>query len=131
MIFVDTGAWFASMVPWDAHHAAATAWLAQNREPLLTTDYIADETLTLFRLRGEGTRGLRFGSELFGGLLASLYLLSPGDIDEAWQTYHSFHDKEWSFTDCTCKVVMERLGIKAAFSFDRHFHQFGTVTVVP
>jgi predicted nucleic acid-binding protein len=119
------------MVPWDAHHAAATAWLGLNREPLLTTDYIADETLTLFRLRREGVRGVQFGRDLFGGLLASLYLISPDDIREAWQVYESFHDKEWSFTDCTCKVVMERLGIKTAFSFDQHFHQFGTITVVP
>jgi hypothetical protein len=53
MIFVDTGAWFASVVPWDANHAAAVAWLGQNREILITTDYILDETLTLLRVRKE------------------------------------------------------------------------------
>lgn len=40
-------------------------------------------------------------------------------------------DKQWSFTDCTSRVVMERLGIQKVFAFDDHFRQFGTVTVVP
>ena len=42
MIFVDTGAWFASVVPWDANHVAAVAWFGQNQETLITTDYIME-----------------------------------------------------------------------------------------
>jgi predicted nucleic acid-binding protein len=30
MIFVDTGAWYASVMPNDNDHAAATEWLRQN-----------------------------------------------------------------------------------------------------
>ncbi|MEO6391427.1 MAG: DNA-binding protein [Pyrinomonadaceae bacterium] len=55
MIFVDSGAWFASVVPSDPGHAAATHWLEVNNEPLITTDYVVDETLTLLRARGEST----------------------------------------------------------------------------
>lgn len=47
MIFVDTGAWFAAIVPTDPNHERAAAFLAANREPLITTDYVVDETLTL------------------------------------------------------------------------------------
>ena len=43
MIFVDTGAWFAAFVPNDPDHLAADAWLAQNRQPLVTTDFVLDE----------------------------------------------------------------------------------------
>jgi uncharacterized protein len=50
---------------------------------------------------------------------------------EAWDIFQHFIDKEWSFTDCTSRVVMERLGIPRAFAFDDHFGQFGTVTVLP
>lgn len=49
MIFVDTGAWFAAVVPSDPDHEAASQWLSQNSEPLLTTDYVIDETLTLYK----------------------------------------------------------------------------------
>ena len=40
-------------------------------------------------------------------------------------------DKEWSFTDCVSRAVIERLGITTAVAFDEHFRQFGTVIVVP
>ena len=49
MIFVDTSAWFAAIVPSDPNHPHATSWLAQSSEPLLTTDYVIDEILTLLR----------------------------------------------------------------------------------
>jgi uncharacterized protein len=48
-----------------------------------------------------------------------------------WSVFKTFSDKGWSFTDCTSRVLMERLGIAQAFAFDEHFRQFGTVTVVP
>jgi predicted nucleic acid-binding protein len=53
------------------------------------------------------------------------------EILRAWEVFRHFADKEWSFTDCTSKVVMEDLGIDTAFTFDHHFRQFGSVTVVP
>ena len=131
MIFVDTGAWFASVVPWDANHAAAVAWLGQNQETLITTDYILDETLTLLRVRKQSDRALALGEQLFSQQLAELYLLQEVDLHEAWRVFRDFADKEWSFTDCTSKVAMETLGLKTAFAFDQHFRQFGTVQVVP
>ncbi len=131
MILVDTGAWFASIVPWDANHAAATDWLRHNSEPLVTTDYILDETLTLLRARNETARAVRLGSQLFAGALATLYFLTEADIRDAWQVFHQYADKEWSFTDCTSKIVIDKLGLAAAFSFDQHFRQFGNAVVVP
>lgn len=80
MIFVDSGAWFASLVPTDQDHAAATAWLGQNREPLVTTDYILDETLTLLRIRGQNARAMLFGEQLLGGTLARLHFLARDEV---------------------------------------------------
>ncbi|HEX6622370.1 MAG TPA: PIN domain-containing protein [Pyrinomonadaceae bacterium] len=131
MIFVDTGAWFAAAVPSDPNHPAASRWLAGNNEPLLTTDYVVDETLTLLRARGERTRALLIGDGFFNGRLAEVYALSADDITLAWEVFKRFDDKDWSFTDCTSKVVIERLGIARAFAFDHHFAQFGTVRIVP
>jgi uncharacterized protein len=131
MIFVDTNAWFASMVPWDANHAAATAWLSQNRQPLFTTDYVLDETLTLLRIRHEEVLAEQFGGQVFAGRLGALYYLTPADIAEAWQVFTRFNDKNWSFTDCTSKVVMATQNVSTALSFDHHFRQFGSITVVP
>lgn len=63
--------------------------------------------------------------------LCELEYLPPFDIRSAWVIFERYADKDWSFTDCTSFVVMERLGITQAFAFDRHFKQFPGVTVVP
>jgi len=56
-VFVDTGAWYAISVPSDPDHAAASEFMRSNRERLVTSDYIYDELLTLFRARGHIDRG--------------------------------------------------------------------------
>lgn len=53
MIFVDTGGWFASVVPTDPNFEKVISWMENNSEPLITTDYVVDETLTLLRARDE------------------------------------------------------------------------------
>ncbi len=135
MKFADTGGWFALFVPGDINHAAALAWFAQQRQPPLTTgyviDYVIDETLTLLRARGQAEVALNLGQQFFDGALATVYYLTEDDIQQSWQVFRRYADKYWSFTDCTSKFVMEKLGITEAFAFDQHFRQFGTVTVVP
>ena len=131
MIFVDTGAWYASLVPTDPDHSKAAQWLAENHSPLLTTDYVIDETLTLLRVRGERKRSLLLGARFFQDDFVEIHKVTTADLALAWSTFEQFDDKGWSFTDCTSKVVMEQLSIKVAFAFDHHFHQFGTIQVVP
>ena len=131
MIFVDTGAWFADLIPTDPDHALASKWLSENKQPLITTDYIIDEILTLLKVRGQFKHALVLGRLFFDGSLAEIYYLTPSDIQSAWDTFFHYADKEWSFTDCSSKVVIEKLGLTQAFAFDHHFRQFGTVTVVP
>ncbi len=131
MIFTDTGGWFSLTVPVDPQHPAAARWFAGNRQPLFTTDFVVDETLTLLKARGQNARAITIGRQFFSGSLATVYYLTEGDIRAAWQVFTRYADKEWSFTDCTSKIVMEKLGITEAFAFDHHFRQFGTATLVP
>ena len=131
MIFVDTSAWFAAVVPSDSNYQAANTWIHQNTQPLLTTDYIVDETLTLLRARRETARSIALGKAFFSGQLARLYYLTEADIQLTWQVFSQFSDKEWSFTDCSSKVIIEKLKLTQAFSFDNHFRQFGSITVIP
>jgi predicted nucleic acid-binding protein len=131
VIFVDTGAWFASFVPSDPDHAAASAWFDSNTQPLVTTDYVVDELLTLLKIRGEYPRALEVGPLLLRGEVCLLEWVSPSDVAKAWDVFAAYGDKGWSFTDCVSRAVIERLGIATAFAFDVHFRQFGTLNVVP
>ncbi len=131
MIFVDSGAWFSSVAEDDIDHAAAAAWMASNSEPLLTSDYVVDETLTLLRARGKPMAALALGRKFFHGNLATVHHLSSSEVLDVWRIFQRFSDKEWSFTDCSSRLLIEKYGIRKAFSLDGHFHQFGLVTVVP
>ena len=131
MIFADTSAWFARVVPTDPHHLAAFERTAGNAERLITTDYVVDETLTLLQSRGHMAYALSLGELLFSESIADLHFLTDDEILEAWRVFRDYHDKTWSFTDATSKVVIERLGLRHAFAFDEHFRQFGSVEIVP
>jgi uncharacterized protein len=131
MIFVDTGAWYAAVVPGDADHPSAAAFLTSNRERLATSDYILDEAVTLLRARGENERALDLGREMLQGNSCRLIWVQATDVRRAWDIFEQFADKQWSFTDCVSRAVMERLRIRKAFAFDQHFRQFGTVEVLP
>lgn len=131
MIFVDTSAWYAAIIPSDENHKAVSEWLNENTEPLITTDYIVDETLTLLRARGESKRALLMGERFFESKMVEVYLLTEGDLIETWKVFRRYDDKEWSFTDCSSKIVMEALGVTKALAIDRHFIQFGSIEVLP
>ncbi len=108
MIFVDTGAWYASLVPADPDHARAMTWLAANESALLTTDYVIDEILTLLRVRGERKRALRLGRDVPSVTVLRKYVRSlPKIFHDPGRLFSSFDDKGWSFTDCTSKMVMD------------------------
>ena len=89
-IFVDTGAWFARFVPSDRDHSAAREWFERNTHPLITTDYIVDELLTVFKMRGEFQRALEVGPSLFGEELCDLEWVTPADVKSAWLVFSTY-----------------------------------------
>jgi predicted nucleic acid-binding protein len=131
LVFVDTGAWFARHVPSDPDHARVKAWFDDNPEPLLTTDYCVDETVTLLARRGHLRRAVQIGRALIEGQLARLHFVTPDQIRRAWVLFEQYAPAGWSFTDCTSKVVVDPLGIRTAVALDQHFRRFVTAIVVP
>ncbi len=129
MIFADTGVWFARFVTRDPNHDRITAWFAANSQPLLTSDYCIDETLTLISVRERPHLAIDAGRELFDQTIAHIQYLSANQIRRAWITFRQHVAAGWSFTDCTSKVLVDNLKITSAASFDQHFYQFGIIVV--
>jgi predicted nucleic acid-binding protein len=125
MILVDTGAWFSRFVPDDPQHAQMLKWFASNSEPLLTTDYCIDETLTLLNVRKRPKLAIEAGVLLFDESMAKIHFLNRNQIERAWILFQQRANAGWSFTDCTSKVVIGDLDIQGAASLDEHFRQFG------
>ncbi len=131
MVFVDTSAWFAFFVPTDPHHGRIRNWVGTIREPVLTTDYCIDETLTLLLVRRELPRAREAGQEFFEHGIARIHFLTPEQIHAAWVVFQQRAPAGWSFTDCTSFVVITQLGIRRAAALDAHFQQFPNVQIGP
>ena len=131
-MFVDTSAWDAIEDSGDRHHAAALRFkeeLAQQRSRLYVTNFVLDESYTLLLYNVGYARTVAFKRAIdlmqAGGILVVVHI-SEALEQAAWAVFERFNqDKEWSFTDCTTKVVMENLGISQVFAFDHHFDQMG------
>ena len=115
----------------DPDHEAAIEWMRRNRHPLVTTDHVIDELLTLPKIRESHRLAAAAGEALFQQNVARVARIAETDFLAAWEAFRRYRDKGWSFTDCTSKAIMERLGITHAFAFDTDFEEFGTITRVP
>ena len=131
-ILIDTGAWVALSNSKDIHHTQALQFrdqIARERYQLYTSNYILDETYTLLLLDAGYQRAVTFMDQiqrLQQSHVLSLIRVSEELESRAEAVFRRFNqDKFWSFTDCTSKVIMDSLGIKEAFAFDRHFEQMG------
>jgi predicted nucleic acid-binding protein len=135
VIFVDTGAWFATAVRNDPDHSAAMRWLSQNREPLITTDYILAETATLIRMRDKTARGhrlaVRYASSILRQEGSVLYHVTEHQLQQSLDIFRRYRDHLFSFVDCTSFVVMEELHVTQAFAFDHHFDEYPGLLRVP
>ena len=131
-LFVDTAGWVACADAADPAHdntAAARDALLQAGGVLITTDYVADETLTLLRLR----LGLRTSEAWWQQVDASPRVrweyISLARADKARAFFFRYRDKEFSFTDCTSFVVMRELKLQEVMTTDHHFRQAGFLTL--
>ena len=124
-IFVDTGAWYAAMVRKDRDQLAAKQFLLSNTLPLITSDYVMDETVTLLQSRIGHSYAVRFLDMLQTSQKTQLIYLAPTQVAATATLFRNRPDKGWSFTDCSSFVLMQEYQIYIACAFDEHFHQAG------
>lgn len=133
MIFIDTGAFFASKVENDVNHVSAReverAIQQEQYGQMFTTNYIFDELMTLLALRIPRLEVIRIGNAIKASSSIHIIWIHKALEEEAWNYFQTHHDKAFSFTDCTSFVVMNALGIHMAFTYDHHFEQAGFVVI--
>ena len=100
---MDTGAFLGRWLAEDQYHAVAKAgWsrLEKRREPLFTSNFVLDETLTLLGRRA----GHRFAAERARSLYRSaVFTILRPELDdelEAVRQFEKLADQKVSFTDC-------------------------------
>ena len=130
MIFVDTSFFYALFAKADEGHGRAFQAFAEFRgrnlpSLLLTTDAVIMETITLARRRSNHAQAVFVGERLHSERIARIHHSTAEEHRAAFEYFSKYSDKEYSMTDCLSFVVMEKLGIKEALTFDGDFaHRF-------
>ena len=132
-VFVDTGGFFALLVVDDAHHQQARRTFDRGdaeRWQFVTTNAVVTETyaLLLARSREGRSKAIAF---LDGINDSGIRIERVRQKDElaAIALVRSHRDKDYSLCDAYSFIVMRRLRIREAISFDRHFREYGTISV--
>jgi len=97
---------------------------SRREEQLITTNYVAAETITLTRRIGHA-EAVSLGEQLYSRRLAEIHWATPDEERAAFEYFRRYKDKKYSFVDCLSFVVMEKLGIREALAVDSDFsHNF-------
>jgi len=82
-------------------------------------------------LNGASKRaGKKIALELKRRIISSKFVMIENETEEdwekAWQIFEKFNDQNgMDLIDCLSFAIMERMGIKEAFTFDRDFEIYG------
>lgn len=131
MIFVDTGGWLACINNKDKDHQIAIKYYIQLRQkniPLITSNYIVDETLTWLNYNNchqKAIKVMELWQEAEKNGLLNINWVDKGIAEESWKIFKKFSDHKLSFTDCTSFVICRNYEIKKVFSFDQDFNILG------
>ena len=139
MIFVDAGFFYARLAEDDGNHAAADLFFngLGLTVPLVTTNAVVYEAhalllrLSRFPQTADSISPARRFLEQVDAGLCQVEHVNADDHRVARRLIDRHQDKTYSYCDALSFVVMERLGIGVAASFDRHFRQYGKFTVFP
>lgn len=126
--FLDSSGLYALLDRTDAHHAEAVRLFRQLSSAsthLYLTNFIRAEAHALILNRLGHAVADRFLAELRGMPPDHLIRITEADEEAALTLVSRYQDKDFSLTDATSFVVMERLGIRHAFTFDSDYRQFG------
>ncbi len=127
-VFIDTSYLLALELANDKFHKISIDhW--QSIQPslpeLVTTSYIFDEVVTFFNNRGYHAKAISVGNLLLQSPTVRLIHINDQLFYDGWTFFMRHHDKNYSLTDCLSFIIMSKLRIKTALSFDAHFKQAG------
>jgi uncharacterized protein len=132
--FIDTSAFVALVDRKDRNHAAAKRTLrtlAKTHTPLVTSTYVADEAITLVRMRLGHAAAVKAGEALLRSRWCRLLDVDTSTRESAWNIFVRYDDHVFSFTDCTSFALMRAIETDEAFTFDRSDFSAAGFAVIP
>jgi len=136
IVFADSSAYIAYYNKRDKNHNKALSFVKKIRDrefgPVIiyTSDYVFDEVITaILILTKNKDLAIKIGESIKASKITKIIKVDEEIFQKAWETFKEYKDKLWSFTDCTSFAIMEKMNIKTAFTFDKHYNQAGFNTI--
>ena len=134
LLFVDTSAYYASIDRSDAHYKIAikifTLIEKEGLRPVTSNFVLAESHTLIINNPRLGYWAARLFIEKINSSEKKPERISENDEERAFQIIKTYSDKTFTYTDATSFALMERLGVRKAFTFDQHFAQYGFEIVV-
>jgi predicted nucleic acid-binding protein len=125
-LLADTSALIALVVESESNHRQALGFLKQNPHArFVVTELILAELVTRVRAIRGTAKAVEVGEDLLRSARHEFIFADVELIRGAIARLAKFSDKKLSLTDCVSFELMEKLGLTAAFTFDRDFRDCG------
>lgn len=125
MIFADTGPFLAKYGKRDQYQREAERLWPALEPPILTTTLVMGEFATLLGRRIGFRQAADRVKLVYESQTVDVLRSTVEDELEALNWMKKYADQHIGFTDCLSFAMMRRHGIRAAFTFDRHFRDAG------
>lgn len=128
IVFADTAAWLALINKSDTLHKKAKKIrdsLLNHDSQFVVTDYVIVEIANSLSRIPFRESAVHLVNSMTASKNIEIVEIDKEVYKEAWRLYSSRTDKEWSLTDCTSFIIMNRRQINEAFTSDHHFEQAG------
>lgn len=129
-VFVDTSGWYELAVAENPVHLQVAAALRVPDTKFVTSTFVLHELVALLVSR----RRYAMAAQTVAGIRSApeVRMEHPDAVEEAaaWRLFLDRPGKCYTLTDCLSFVIMRRLGISEAITFDSHFGQEG-FTILP
>jgi uncharacterized protein len=130
-VLLDASFWIAlrdAREPWHSRARGLAQGLLRRRVRFVFTSLILAETLAHF------SRSPLMRGQLMDDARANPAMewepVPHADELAAFDLLRQHRDKSYSFCDAVSFVLMRRLGLRQAVSFDEHFRQFGEFEII-
>ncbi len=127
-VFVDSGGWIALALTRDPlHERAREAWdsLAHAGARVFTSVPVVLETFTFLDRNAKRDVALAWRASLDAVPRFRVLICSAADMKKAWSYFGRADLHKLSAIDATSFVIMSRMSIRTAFTFDHHFATVG------
>lgn len=122
LLFIDTSAFFSFFDRTYSEHFGIRNKMQISNYRFVSTNYIVDELITLFRGRGISFDKFKpFIENIWNEKICILTRITSDIDSQAWQFMEKYKDHPFSFTDCPSFIIMKRMGIERVCTLDHHF----------